>query len=652
MAIRAIATLRSQAAAAVRSQAAAAPGPNTNRIGLAAVAGLLVLFFSLRHDTFLTTGNAIAIGLNMSSIAIAGMGTAVLLITGNVDLSIGSMYGLLGMIVAEVAAHVSNPVVPVAAGLLCGLALGTVNGTLVRLLKISPLIVTIGLLTVYAGLGYVVNPNFISGFQTSFINIGRGQLGSIPYPVIFAAVVMLIVGVVLTRTVLGLRLYATGGDARAAERAGVRVHRLVLGAYAFNGMLIGLIAVLTTAQLGSGSPTLGANFEFDVLTAVILGGVAFTGGAGRPLGVLIGVLTIGILNAGLIFEGLQNWWQQIAKGMILLFALGTDQVLAARRNRKASRAEERPADSAGAAGAAGVRDGEPALQDDEGPPVLPVPSGPAGGSVDQQARAPGQPVLEVPVLEVKEVSKRFGAVRALEPTSLTLHAGEVVALLGDNGAGKSTLVKIISGALTPDEGELRICGERAAFKDPAGARAAGVETVYQDLALCQNLSVIHNLVLGSEPVRRYGPVRLRDDRTAAAATRGRLAALGIRLPDPSLLVESLSGGQRQAIAVARTLADHVRLVCLDEPTAALGVTQTAQVLKLVRSVADQGTSVLMITHDVASVLRVCDRVVVLRRGRLVYHGLTSELNELELLQLMAGIERTRQPAGARTARTL
>lgn len=610
----------------LRSRAGAAPGPNTNRIGLAAVAGLLVLFFSLRHGNFLTTGNAIAIGLNMSSIAIAGMGTAILLITGNVDLSIGSMYGLIGMIVAEVAAHSGNPVVPVAAGLLAGLALGGLNGSLVRALKISPLIVTIGLLTVYAGLGFVVNSNYIGGFGQSFVNIGQGQVGAIPYPVIVAAVVMLIVGLVLTRSVLGLRLYATGGDQRAAERAGVRVHRLALGAYAFNGLLIGLIAVLTTAQLGSASPQLGVNFEFDVLTAVILGGVAFTGGAGRPLGVLIGVLTIGILNSGLIFEGLQIWWQQIAKGAVLLIALGADQLVAARRNRKTSRAEQ----TLGAEAPRAQPAGEP-------------PAGTAAVPASRRAAHDAGP----PALEVRNVSKRFGAVRALEPVSLELRAGEVVALLGDNGAGKSTLVKIISGALSPDEGELRIAGRPVSLKDPADARAAGVETVYQDLALCPNLSVVHNLILGGEPARRYGPVRLRDDRRAAVMTRGRLAALGIHLPDSSLLVESLSGGQRQAIAVARTLGDHVRVVCLDEPTAALGVAQTAQVLSLVRSVADQGTGVLMITHDVASVLQVCDRVAVLRHGRLVYEGRTSDLNELDLLQLMAGIDLSRPDAKAR-----
>jgi len=599
-----------------------APGPNTSRAGLAAVAALLVVFFSLRHGTFFTTGNAVAIGIDMSSIAIAGAGTMVLIIAGYVDLSIGSMYALLGMIVAEIAVHVSSPVVVVAAGLFAGLVLGFINGLLVRLLKISPLIVTIGLLATYGGLAYVVSENDVFGFSSSFVNLGQGRLAGVPYPVIVAAVVLLLVGFVLTRTVTGLRLYAAGGDRRAAERAGIRVDRMVVAAYAFNGMMIGLAATLTTAQLSSGSPALGTTFVFDVITAVILGGVAFAGGAGRPFGLVIGVLTIGILNSGLIFEGLQAWWQQVAKGGILLVALGADQLGVARRARNASRVEIAPDTEADASSATG-----------EGP-----------ASVDGRAASNGRPVRPLSaeptaVLELRGVSKRFGAVVALHETSLTLNQGEVVALLGDNGAGKSTLVKIISGALHPDQGELLVDGKHVAFRSPADARTAGVETVYQDLALCPNLSVVHNLELGNESKSRLlGVLPVRDDRNAAANAERRLAALGIHLQDPSALVDSLSGGQRQAIAIARALDDHVRVVCLDEPTAALGVTQTEQVLRLVRSVASHGTSVVLITHDVASVTKVADRVVVLRRGRLVHEGPTADLTELDLLQLMAGLD--------------
>ncbi|NLT04992.1 MAG: ATP-binding cassette domain-containing protein [Solirubrobacterales bacterium] len=597
-----------------------APGPNTNRLGLAAIAGLLVLFFALRHESFLTAGNAETIAVNMSAVAIAAVGAAALLATGNVDLSIGGMYAFIGMVVAQVAANVANPVAAVAAGLALGLVLGALNGTLVRLLKISPLIVTIGLLAVYGGLAFVVSPDFVFGFSESFIELGRGELASIPYPAWVAAIVMVVGGLVLTRTVLGLHLYAIGGDRRAAERAGVRAARIVLGAYTVNGLLVGAVAILTTAQLGSGAPTLGVGFEFDVLTAVILGGFAFAGGAGRPVGLLIGVVTIGILRAGLIFEGLDHWYQEIAKGGILLLALGADQITAARRDRKASRGD-------------GAR--RPTAME---APSLAAPVSEAGEPSRNGAASTALAAGPV-TLATEGLGKRYGAVQALEGASLTLHAGEVIALLGDNGAGKSTLVKIISGAVRPDAGRMTLDGKPLDCHDPADARAAGVETVYQDLALCPNLSVVHNLMLGNEPTRRWlGVFRVRDDATAEADAIRRLGELSIRLPDPSVLVEALSGGQRQAIAVARAVDEHVRVVCLDEPTAALGVAQTEQVLALVRSAARRGTSVVIITHDVASVLRVSDRVVVLRHGTIVHDGPTADLGQLELMQLMAGLD--------------
>jgi ribose transport system permease protein/ribose transport system ATP-binding protein len=598
---------------ASRGWGVSAPGESTSRVGLAAVAALLVLFFSLRHDTFFTSDNATTIAVNMSSITIAVIGTALLLTAGHVDLSIGSMYGLVGMITAEVAVKTGSTVAAVAAGLVSGLALGMVNATLVRALRISPLIVTIGMLAVYRGVAFVVSTVSVYGFPQRFIDIGRGEIGSIPYVVIIALMVFAAVGFALTRTVTGLRIYAIGGDARAADRAGVHVNRTVFGLYAFNGALIGLVAVLSTARLGSGTPGLGGQFEFDVLTAAILGGVAFTGGAGRPLGVLIGVATIGIVNAGLVFEGLADHWQQIAKGGILLLALAADQVAAIRRRRRAVRQ--------GAAGSVDVAE--------------PHAVGPS-----KQASPPRETVEpSEPVLSVEHARKAYGAVRALEDGRLQVRPGEIVCLLGDNGAGKSTLAKIIAGAERPDGGEVRLDGELVSFHSPADARAAGIETVYQDLALCPNLSVAHNLVLGDEPTRRVlGVIPVRDDRRASELATQRLGELGIRLRDESVLVQSLSGGQRQSVAIARALGQHVKVILLDEPTAALGVTQTANVLALVRSIAAQGTGVIMITHDVASVLETADRVVVLRFGRVIHDGPVHELTEHQLLRLMAGLD--------------
>jgi ABC-type sugar transport system ATPase subunit len=230
---------------------------------------------------------------------------------------------------------------------------------------------------------------------------------------------------------------------------------------------------------------------------------------------------------------------------------------------------------------------------------------------------------------------------------LDVRPGEVVALVGDNGAGKSTLIKILSGAIRPSAGTIELSGETTQFHGPGDARDAGLETVYQDLALCPNLSVAHNFILGAEPRRRVlGILPVRDDAAAATLAERRLRDLGIELQDATALVASLSGGQRQCVAIARAIKEQVKVVILDEPTAALGVTQTRNVLASMRAAADQGTGVIMIAHDIQSVRAVADRVVVLRLGEVVHEGPTDELSDLELLGLMAGLSSERNDASA------
>jgi ribose/xylose/arabinose/galactoside ABC-type transport system permease subunit/ABC-type branched-subunit amino acid transport system ATPase component len=586
-----------------------APGEASGRIGLAAVAVGLVLLFSLLNPAFFRVENFIVIGVNSTSILIAVLGTSALLIAGYVDLSIGSMVALIGIIVAKVAVATQNPAAAVATGLALGTLLGFANGVLVRRLSISPLIVTLAMLALYSGLAFVVSSTAVYGFPSALLELGRGKIFEVQYSVIVAVVVFVAGSFVLTRTVTGLRVYAIGGDPRAAELCGVPVGRTVVGLYTVNGMLIGLVAVLTAGRLGSITPTIGAGFELDVLTAAILGGVAFSGGAGRPAGIAIGVATIGILNAGLIFVGLQSWWQSIAVGALLLLALAADQAAIGMRGRLSKTALSLPL------GAEGVRVASGTLAD--GPRTV-------------------DPTAEGPAFAVIEARKSYGALTALEQASFTVAKGEVVCLLGDNGAGKSTLVKIISGAIQPDSGTMALEGRAVRFRNPQDARAAGLETVYQDLALCSNLSITHNMMLGREGRRRWlGFIPVRDDRMAAAQCRARLAALGVSVRDENALVRSLSGGQRQSIAIARALGAHVKLICLDEPTAALGVKQTGQVIEVIRSIAASGTGVILVTHDLSTVRAVADRIIVLSLGRVTYTGSAKELSADQLWTLMA-----------------
>jgi D-xylose transport system ATP-binding protein len=214
------------------------------------------------------------------------------------------------------------------------------------------------------------------------------------------------------------------------------------------------------------------------------------------------------------------------------------------------------------------------------------------------------------VLSLRGISKHFGAVSALTDIDLDVHAGEVVALVGDNGAGKSTLVKILAGVHQPSSGSITFRGKPVALSDPSAALGLGIATVFQDLALCENLDVVANIFLG----RELSPYRL-DEVSMELKAWTLLNELSARIPSVREPVASLSGGQRQTVAIARSLLLEPKLILLDEPTAALGVAQTAEVLDLIERVRDRGLGVIMISHNMEDVRAVADRIVVLRLGR-------------------------------------
>ena len=233
---------------------------------------------------------------------------------------------------------------------------------------------------------------------------------------------------------------------------------------------------------------------------------------------------------------------------------------------------------------------------------------------DMMSPVPEQPARGEPRLLMRGINKSFGAVRALTDVDFEVYAGEVVGLVGDNGAGKSTLVKTIAGVGPADSGEIFVEGQPVKITSPQIATRLGIETVYQDLALCDNLDVVANLFLGHE--ERTPALSLRENDMELRGL-GVLRTLEVKIPSVRSLVASLSGGQRQSIAVAKAILRNARVVLLDEPTAALGVAQTRQVLNLILRLRDQGLAVVVISHNLADVFEVVDRVIVLRLGRRV-----------------------------------
>jgi D-xylose transport system ATP-binding protein len=261
---------------------------------------------------------------------------------------------------------------------------------------------------------------------------------------------------------------------------------------------------------------------------------------------------------------------------------------------------------------------------------------------------PSPDSARVPQLELRGVSKRFGAVQALTDVNLKVYAREVMALVGDNGAGKSSLVKTIAGINIPDHGQILFEGKPVHFSGPRDPVALGISTVYQDLALCDNLDVVANLYLGREEIA--GPLPGISEELMEKRAREVLADLNVTtLKSPRLVVASLSGGQRQSVAVARSVMTSAKLVMLDEPTAALGVAQTKQVLELIVRLKEQGHAVIVISHNLADVFEVADRIVVLRLGTNAGDFAVGDTSREEVVASITGAEFGKIRSGAAEA---
>ena len=245
-----------------------------------------------------------------------------------------------------------------------------------------------------------------------------------------------------------------------------------------------------------------------------------------------------------------------------------------------------------------------------------------------------------PLLQAVNLTKRFGGLTAVDSMSLDINVGEVVGLVGDNGAGKSTFIKMIAGVYHPDAGEIFFGGHTVTFSGPRAARDLGIETIYQDLALAENLDVGSNIFLGREIRKRYvgGLVHTVNRPKMRDESAQILSRLDIRIPSLTQQIRNLSGGQRQAVAIARTIYWNAKMVIMDEPTAALGISEQHKVLTTVRTLCDQGVPVIVISHNMQDVFAVADRIVIMRRGKKVGERFSKKTTPDEIVSLMVGAE--------------
>jgi ribose/xylose/arabinose/galactoside ABC-type transport system permease subunit len=275
---------------------------------------------------YLSPENLIVVALQMSFVGIAALGTAQLMISGNIDLSIGPLFALTAT-VAAILAKSTSPAVAAATSLALGTAIGFANGALVWRIKLSPLIVTLGSMAILRGVVLLATGGYaVRGVPKEFGALGQARWLGLPTPLWALLLLSIAVHLVLTRTSLGRHIYAVGGSREACTAVGIPVRRLVLGAFTVNGTVVALAGLLAASRFGSASPSFGTALELDVITAVILGGVAFTGGDGNVLGVLLAVLLLGVINSGIVTLGINPYYAEIVKGAALILAVGVDQL--------------------------------------------------------------------------------------------------------------------------------------------------------------------------------------------------------------------------------------------------------------------------------------------------------------------------------------
>jgi ribose/xylose/arabinose/galactoside ABC-type transport system permease subunit/ABC-type branched-subunit amino acid transport system ATPase component len=592
---------------------------------LAALGGLVTafaVFSSLRPDLFLSQDNGVNVASLAAQYGIVAVGVTALMIGGYFDLSVGTMVGLTGWAMYYFGNVLGLPPIPtIACTLGFGALLGLINGVIQVRTGLPSFIITLATSLVYRGILTMNTSGFpvVVKFPDSYAQIIAGKhLFGYRMSLLWFLVVAALVTFFLLRTRMGNWTFAIGQSPTAARNLGVPVAHTTLTLFALSGLTSGIAGVIVAVQYFSVDANRGVGWELIAIAMAVIGGTLLTGGYGSVIGTVLGAFMYAMVNDGLLLVGLQGYWVNIFLGLVVLVSVVINRMVIDRFVMSPNRPTvEQPS--------SGIEDVRPPVGD-----VAPA----AIEKTAERLRTVVPPAA--PVVALRGVTMTFQSVTALRDISIEVHAGKVLALLGDNGAGKSTLIKVLSGVYQPTAGSMEVDGRPVTLRSAHDARAAGISTVFQDLAVCDLMSIARNMVLGNEPCTRFGPLRLYDAKAADRITGDALATLGVRLGrrfgDPAAI---LSGGQKQAIAIARAIAYGSRCLILDEPTAALAVRQTQQVLDQVRRARDAGQAVILIMHNLQQALSVADDIVVLARGRIMGQFSSAEADLDRVTQLVA-----------------
>ncbi len=587
----------------------------------AVVVALIAIFSILEPGTFPTGPNFESMAFQMSEIGLLALAIAVTMIGGGIDLSVVATGNLAGIVAGSiVTAHAADGTPPgvlvlsIVAAIATGLVVGLINGVLVAHINIHPILATLASSTIVLGFATAVtNASTVFG-QGAYSWLGSETIWVVPVPLVVVFLAGLVLTFVLRSSRLGFRLYLSGSNPIAASFSAIPVRRTILASYLLSGALAAMSGLIVLGRTDAANVDFGGSFVLLAILVAVLGGINPYGGEGRLLVVLLGLVAVQLLSTGIntVFseQSGSNFLKEASWGLLLLVTLVAPAIrsVVSRRSRTSTPSAN--------------------VSTTETPSTT-------------ETLEPSEGIA----LRVSNVSKSFGAVAALTDASLTVRTGTIHALMGENGSGKSTLTKVASGVHTADTGTVEVAGKVLNRVTPKASSTAGLEVIYQDLALFPHLTVAENIYLAAD---RALPSKKMKWGEANRLARESIDTLDVEIPLEELVAD-LPVAQKQLVAIARALSTNAKVIIMDEPTAALTPAEITQLIGVVRNLAtNDGISFVFISHKLEEVTSLADDVTIIRDGKVVAAGPCADYDIAELARQMSGRDIS---AAARTRTT-
>lgn len=560
----------------------------------------ITLVIAQKKPKFAEIKNFISMGHQMAIMANIAFAVTAVIIVKCTDLSTGANLALSAM-VGVLASRAGAPApVCIVLMLLTGTLAGMVNGFLISYMKISPFIATFAMQQLLRGLTISIsNSSSIPVTDPALLWLGTASIGGIPTSILLTLIMLAAWVFLMNKTVYGRSVYATGGNFETARASGINARFIQFSTLALTGFMVGLASILYLGRVNTAQPTAGLGLEFDVLTAVFVGGAVVAGGSGKPVGALLGTLLVTVIKTAMNFYGVTQFVSYIVTGCFILLSVICYQ-----------------------------------------PNVLPsvkriIGQSLSGLSKKRPAQNAGMGMLQNKanhVLQLNGISKHYAGFVALKNITASVCSGQMVGLIGENGAGKSTLVNVLSGVVEPTEGQIYIDDEKVRFFSPQDSQNKGIGVIHQHYSLIPELDIAQNLFYNREP-RIFGLVRRGYMKKQAKKLLGDFN-LNIA---PDTKVYQLTVGQRQLVEVVKSTMGDPWLLIMDEPTSSLSKTESERLYQLIAQVQARNVAIIYISHKMAEVFKLCKRALVLRDGELVnqVEELCS-IDEGQLVNMMVG----------------